>query len=146
MEVWGLLFLLVLMIEMVEMIKMVEMVWLTAREETEDVVKWTEDCPDMEEVNGGGTHGEEGNVHPGSDLQTELLRLGGVNDLGNPGATVVELVVIIIKVSRHSDLSPGYQHGDVVLRLVKEDGGVAPPAQVPVVDAGYGRAWLAGGS
>ena len=78
MEVRGLLFLLVLMVVMIEMIKMihkVEMVWLTAGEKTEDVVKWTEDCPDMKEVNSGGTHGEEGNVHPGSDLQTELLRL-----------------------------------------------------------------------
>ena len=134
------------MFVMFVMVVMVVMVGLTAGEETEEVVQRTEDRPDMEEVNSGGTHGEEGNVHPGSDLQTELLRLRGVKDLGYPATAVVELVVIIIEISRHSDLRPGYQHGDVVLRLVKEDGGVAPPAQVPVVDAGHGLAWLGGGS
>ena len=69
-----------------------------------------------------------------------------MKDLGYPATAVVELVVIIIEISRHSDLRPGYQHGDVVLSLVKEDGGVALAAEVPVVDAGHGRAWLAGGS
>ena len=54
---------------------MVVNVWLTAGEETEDVVQRIEERPDMEKVNGGGTHGEEGNVHPGSDLQAEILRL-----------------------------------------------------------------------
>ena len=64
----------------VKVVKVVK-VWLTAGEETEDVVQRTEDRPDVEEVNGGGTHGEEGNVHPGSDLQTELLWFCGVKDL-----------------------------------------------------------------
>ena len=67
--------LLLLMVVMVEMVVMVVMVRLTTGEEAADVVQWTELRPDMEEVNSGGTHGEEGNVHPGSDLQTELLRL-----------------------------------------------------------------------
>ena len=66
---------------LVEMVVMVVMVWLTTGEEAEDVVQRTELRPDMEEVNSGGTHGEEGNVHPGSDLQTELLWFCGVKDL-----------------------------------------------------------------
>ena len=64
-----------LLLLMVVMVEMVVMVRLTTGEEAADVVQWTELRPDMEEVNSGGTHGEEGNVHPGSDLQTELLRL-----------------------------------------------------------------------
>ena len=54
--------------------------------------------------------------------------------------------MIIIEISRHTDLRPRYQHGDVVLCLVKEDGGVAPPAQVPVVDAGHGLPGVCGGA
>ena len=64
-----------LLLVMLVMVVMVVMVWLTTGEEAADVVQRTELRPDMEEVNSGGTHGEEGNVHPGSDLQTELLRL-----------------------------------------------------------------------
>ena len=69
-----------------------------------------------------------------------------MKDLGYPPTAVVELVVVITEISRHSDLRPRYQHGDVVLSLVEEDGGVAPAAQEPVVDAGHSLPGLRCGS
>ena len=41
---------------------------LTAGEKVGQVVLGAEQRPYVEEVDSGGTHGEEGYVHPGSDL------------------------------------------------------------------------------
>ena len=81
-------------------------------------------------------------------IHLQLLRrkTPSLSNLSNPATAVIELEVIIVKVSRHSYLGTGYQHGDVVLRLVKEDGGVAPAAQEPVVDAGHSLPGLCCGS
>ena len=54
---------------------------VAAGEEVSQVVHRTEHRPHVQEVDGGGTHGEEGDVHPGPDLQTEHLGLPGLNHL-----------------------------------------------------------------
>ena len=45
------------------------------------VVQGAVQGPQVQEVHAGGGDGEEGNVHPGSDLETEPLRLRGVKNL-----------------------------------------------------------------
>ena len=54
---------------------------VTAGEDVGEVVHRAHPGPDVQQVDGGGTHGEEGDVYPSSNLQTEHLSLSRLHNL-----------------------------------------------------------------
>jgi len=117
-----------------------------------NVVKRRDPGSGVKQVQGRGTNGNEGDIHPGSNLKRVHLRLGSVHNLSNFSFLLKECEVIFAEVPANPDLNPGPGLGDKSLgvpglhSLVYPDGGEAGGPGVSVEESGHQGARVRGGA